>query len=226
MDLQILFEDDTMLVCNKPTGVLAQSGKSFEVDMVSALMTYRRQKGEDTFIGVINRLDRQVSGLMLFAKTKAAAASLNKLMQQNSFNKYYYAVVCGKPDEIKGTFVDYLLKDGKSNASAVVTKDLKDAKRAELEYEVIKSISYEGTDQIITLVRIHLITGRHHQIRVQFASRGLYLVGDAKYGLKNHPINEIANAAKDGIALCAYSMQIGKRLFEVEPKDLIFKLFV
>ena len=225
MELQILFEDDTMLVCNKPTGVLAQSGKSFEVDMVSALMTYRRQKGEDTFIGVINRLDRQVSGLMLFAKTKAAAASLNKLMQQNSFNKNYYAVICGRPDEAKGIFVDYLLKDGKTNTSAVVTKELKDAKRAELEYEVIKSISLEGMGQIITLVRIHLITGRHHQIRVQFASRGFYLVGDVKYGLKNHVINEILNTSKDGIALCAYSLQIGKRLFEIEPEERIFKLF-
>ena len=221
MNLQIIYEDDKMFVCNKPTGVLAQSGKSFDVDMVSALMTYRKKKGEDTFVGVINRLDRQVSGLMVFAKTKEEAAILNKLMQHNEFNKYYYAVVCGKPVNDKGSFVDYLLKDGKANTSTVVSKDIKDAKRAELEYEVIKTIVDKSTGKNLTLVKIHLITGRHHQIRVQFAIRGLALVGDTKYGdSSNKSIN-----SPDGISLFAYSLQIGKRKFEIKPEGSIFKLF-
>ena len=218
MDLQIIYEDNKMIVCNKPTGVLAQSGKSFAVDMVSALMTYRRKKGEDTFIGVINRLDRQVSGLMLFAKTKDEAARLNKLMQQNSFNKHYYAVVCGKPQDDKGTFVDYLLKDGRSNTSSVVSKDTKDAKRAELEYQVLESITEANTGRIITLVRIHLITGRHHQIRVQFAQRGMILIGDTKY-------SDARSESNEGIALCAYSLEIAKQHFEIEPKEAIFAIF-
>lgn len=218
MDLQIIYEDNKMIVCNKPIGVLAQSGKSFDVDMVSALMTYRRKKGEDTFIGVINRLDRQVSGLMLFAKTKDEAARLNKLMQQNSFNKHYYAVVCGKPQDNKGTFVDYLLKDGRSNTSSVVSKDTKDAKRAELEYQVLESITEANTGRVITLVKIHLITGRHHQIRVQFAQRGMSLIGDTKY-------SDARSESNEGIALCAYSLEIGKQHFEIEPKDAIFAKF-
>lgn len=221
MELQILYEDDKRIVCNKAAGILAQSGKSFEVDMVSALMSYRKKKGEDTFIGVINRLDRQVSGIMVFAKTKEEAAILNRLMQEKSFEKHYYAVVCGKLVEETGTFVDYLLKDGKNNTSVVVPQGRKDAKRAELEYEVIKSIADENTGKEFTLVKIHLITGRHHQIRIQFASRGLALVGDSKYGDgDNKRINSY-----DGIALCAYSLQIGKQKFEIEPEGSIFKMF-
>ena len=228
MNLQIIYEDDKMFVCNKPTGVLAQSGKSFDVDMVSALMTYRKKKGEDTFVGVINRLDRQVSGLMVFAKTKEEAATLNKLMQKNEFNKYYYAVVCGKPVNDKGSFVDYLLKDGKANTSTVVSKDIKDAKRAELEYEVIKTIVDENTGKNLTLVKIHLITGRHHQIRVQFATRGLVLEGDSKYKDTDNSIHKICGTVtndSNGIALCAYSLQIGKQKFEINPEASIFKLF-
>jgi len=228
MNLQIIYEDDKMFVCNKPTGVLAQSGKSFDVDMVSALMTYRKKKGEDTFVGVINRLDRQVSGLMVFAKTKEEAAILNKLMQHNEFNKYYYAVVCGKPVNDKGSFVDYLLKDGKANTSTVVSKDIKDAKRAELEYEVIKTIVDENTGKNLTLVKIHLITGRHHQIRVQFATRGLVLEGDSKYKDTDNSIHKICGTVtndSNGIALCAYSLQIGKQKFEINPEASIFKLF-
>jgi len=227
--LQIIYEDNKMFVCNKPTGVLAQSGKSFDVDMVSALMTYRKKKGEDTFIGVINRLDRQVSGLMVFAKTKQEAAILNKCMQHNEFNKYYYAVVFGKPVDNKGIFVDYLLKDGKTNTSIVASQDSKDAKRAELEYEVIKSIIDENTGNNLTLVKIHLITGRHHQIRVQFSMRGLALVGDTKYGCSDDiSMNDKSFTHKtcaDGIALCAYALQIGKQKFEINPEESIFKLF-
>jgi len=220
-NLQIIYEDAKMLVCNKPTGVLAQSGKSFDVDMVSALMTYKKMKGEDTFVGVINRLDRQVGGLMVFAKTKEQAAILNKLMQQDEFNKHYYAVVCGRPVDDKGTFVDYLLKDGRTNTSAVSSKDNKDAKRAELEYEVIQTIIDQKTSKNLTLVKIHLITGRHHQIRIQFATRGLALVGDNKYG---DSCNMIINSS-NGIGLFAYSLQIGKQEFEIKPEGSIFKLF-
>lgn len=221
MELQILYEDDKMIVCNKAAGILAQSGKSFDMDMVSALMSYRKKKGEDTFIGVINRLDRQVSGLMVFAKTKEEAAILNKLMQINSFEKHYYAVICGKLTEDTGTFVDYLLKNSKNNISAVVPQGRKDAKRAELEYEVIKCIVDENNGKEFTLVKVHLITGRHHQIRIQFASRGLALVGDSKYG----DADNIRMNNYEGIALCAYSLQIGKQKFEIEPEGSIFKMF-
>lgn len=219
-NFQVIYEDDKMIVCNKPTGMLAQGAKSFDVDMVSALMTYRKKKGEDTFIGVINRLDRQVSGIMVFAKTKEQAAKLNKLMQQKSFDKQYYAVVCGKPKEPTGTFVDYLIKDARMNKSEIVGKEIIGAKRAELSYEVMKTIVYEANGEELTLVKVQLITGRHHQIRVQFASRGLALIGDNKYAK-----SDMGGYNSKGIALCAYALHIGKQSFEIVPDDPVFKLF-
>lgn len=198
----IIYEDQDMIICHKQPGWLSQSDKSFAVDMVSALRAYRVQKKEDSYIGIINRLDRPVSGLVLFAKTPQAAGNLTRKMQQNHINKYYYAVVCGKLPEKTGTLVDYLVKDGKTNTSRVIT-NTKEGKRAELEYEVLKEI--DG----LSLVRIHLKTGRHHQIRVQFASRGLPLLGDSKY---NPQAGEHCN-----IALCAYRLELLNRVFEVKP---------
>lgn len=96
--------------CRKPAGVLTQSARSFDTDLVSEVLTYRRSKKETAYAAVINRLDRPVGGLVLFAKTKQAAARLSKEMQQNTLNKQYYALICGKPEQSKGTFVDYLQK--------------------------------------------------------------------------------------------------------------------
>lgn len=217
---EIIYEDKEMLVCSKPAGMLAQSGKSFDVDLVSALMTYRRKKGEDAYIAVINRLDRPVSGLMVFAKNSKSAAKLSKMLQQDTFNKQYYAVICGKPDQKTGTFVDYLLKDAKSNTSKVVSQEVKGAKRCELTYETIDEIFDEETGKNLSLVRIHLITGRHHQIRVQFTARNLALAGDGKYG------GEEALKAKDrSIALCAYSLDIQDRHYEIKPEGEFFGRF-
>lgn len=218
-DLDIIYEDDNMMICNKPSGVLAQGDKSFDVDMVSRCLTYRRQKGEEAYVAVINRLDRPVSGLMVFAKNKKTAAVLSAALQKDTFNKQYYAVVCGKPKEDKGLFVDYLLKDGKTNSSKVVLESTTGSKKAELEYETIQTLEDE-LGNVLTLVRIHLITGRHHQIRVQFASRGLPLLGDVKYG------GEAANIAKESnaheLALCAYSLSVAGKKFEIKPQGKIF----
>lgn len=221
-EYKIIFEDDKMLICDKPAGVLAQSGKSFDVDMVSALMMYRRKKGESAYIGVINRLDRPVSGLMVFAKTQQEASHLNKMLQQNTFNKQYYAVVCGKPAAKKATLVDYLLKDAKANISSVVAEGTKDAKKSELEYEVIAEAVQEETQMPISLIKIHLITGRHHQIRVQFASRSMPLLGDTKYATKS--LGGSAGNTRS-IALCAYALDIASKHFEVIPDGPYFEQF-
>lgn len=207
----IIYEDKDMIICHKQSGWLSQSDKSFAVDMVSALRAYRSRKGEDSYIAVINRLDRPVSGLVLFAKNPKSAAKLTAKMQQNHINKYYYAVVCGKLSEKSGTFVDYLVKDGKTNISRVTT-NIKEGKRAELEYEVLCEKEEHS------LVRIHLKTGRHHQIRVQFASRGLPLLGDFKY---NPMVKENGN-----IALCAYRLEISNQVFEVKPLGQEFSEFL
>lgn len=220
--LRIIYEDQNKIIVFKPAGVLTQSGKSFDADLVSQVLTYRRRKGEDTYAAVINRLDRPVSGLVLFAKNRQEAARLSSLLQKDAFNKLYYAVLCGKPQEEKGFLVDYLLKDGKNNVSKVVSKDTPGAKRAELEYETLEH--YSG----LTLVRVHLITGRHHQIRVQFASRNLPLLGDTKYGgTKGKQIQEkLQNSTKRPIgrfetALCAYALTVDGKQYETQrPWDL------
>lgn len=207
----IIYEDKDMIICHKQSGWLSQSDKSFAVDMVSALRAYRTGRGEDSYIAVINRLDRPVSGLVLFAKNPGAAAKLTAKMQQNQINKYYYAVVCGKLSQKSGTFVDYLVKDGKTNTSRVTT-NTKEGKRAKLEYDVL------GEKDGHSLVRIHLRTGRHHQIRVQFASRGLPLLGDFKY---NPMVRGNGN-----IALCAYRLEISNQVFEVKPLGQEFSEFL
>ena len=213
MKPDIIYEDDGMIICRKPAGVLAQGSRSFDADMVSMLMTYRRKKGEDTYIGVINRLDRPVEGLMVFAKSSRDAARLNRLMQQDTFNKTYIAVVWGCIDAVEGTLTDYLVKDAGSNTSHVASEGEPGAKRAELNYRVIGSL--DG----MSVVRIQLVTGRHHQIRVQFASRGHALVGDAKYGSNSNIAGKLV-LANGQIALCACAVDVAGRHYETKPSFL------
>lgn len=214
--LDIVFENDRMIIVNKPAGVLTQSSKSLEPDLTGMVMTYERSCGKEPYAAVINRLDRPVSGLVLFAKNKKEAARLSKMMQENTFDKQYMAVVCGKPDDAKGMFVDYLVKDGKSNISRAADKNDKDAKEAKLEYEVVERLSDE-----YTLVKIHLITGRHHQIRLQFALRGMPILGDTKYADSDNKKNEFPVKLKPReIALCACSLTIDNKKYEIKPDFL------
>lgn len=221
--MNIVYENDEILVVNKPSGKLTQGDKSFDVDLASEVMTYRRKKGEEPYGAVINRLDRPVSGLVLFAKNKKKAAQLSKLLAGETFNKQYYAVACGRPASKKGVFTDYLLKDGKLNQSKVVPKGTDGSKEAKLEYEVVGEVQID--DMVLTMLRIHLITGRHHQIRVQFASRGLPLAGDVKYGedtvkdiMENGRITVGGKklAGRNEIALCAYSLTAEGKTYTVE----------
>ena len=153
--MKIIYEDAEKLIVEKPAGMLTQSARSFDTDLVSEVLTYRRSKKETAYAAVINRLDRPVGGLVLFAKTKQAAARLSKQMQQDTLNKQYYALICGKPEQSKGMFVDYLQKDAKANVSKVVSKESKEAKRAELEYEVLKTMyAGEGENEPVTLLKI------------------------------------------------------------------------
>lgn len=210
----IIFENEEYIVYNKPAGMLVQSNKSFDVDLVSLLMTYLAQKGEKTQISVINRLDRPVSGLVLLAKNKEAASKLSKELAAGRIEKKYMAVIHGELPEKTGTFTDYLLKDSKNNMSRVVSDKVKDAKKAVLEYEVLK------TEQALSLVCIRLITGRHHQIRVQFASRGHALYGDTKYN------SNLAHAEdRVPVALCSFQMSFLGRTFTIEPQGGAFEYF-
>lgn len=194
--LDIIMEDEHILVVRKPAGVESQSGKTFAMDLASEIKNYLTRKSKDkkpAYVGVIHRLDRPVSGVMVYAKTKQAAAKLSKQVQDGTMEKYYYALLCGKPEE-KGQLIDYLLTDKKTNMTQVVEKDTIGAKYAKLTYEIcpiddwkdgkILRMKYPEETKGTTLVKVHLITGRQHQIRVQFSNNHTPLFGDTKYNPK------------------------------------------
>ena len=176
------------------------------IEKVNLSNTSIEKVNEYKEVAVINRLDRPVSGLVLFAKNKKEASRLSSLMQEEGFCKQYYAVCCGKLPDKNGEFVDYLLKDGKNNVSKVVKEGTAGAKYAKLLYETLKEI--EKDDKVYTLVKVTLITGRHHQIRVQFAHRNHPLLGDTKYG------DERFN---NEIALCAAFLSVDGHEYSIEP---------
>ena len=193
--MKILYEDDAIIVCVKEAGVATQTKQIGQKDMESMLKTYRMQKGEPAYIGVVHRLDQPVSGVMVFAKTKEVAADLSRQVATKAADKFYYALTDGVPDKKSGNLEDYLLRDGKTNTSKVVSSQTNGAKRAELFYEVLEQ------NETKALLKIKLATGRHHQIRVQMANAGWPLVGDRKYNFK-----ENLKQNREAMCLCSYKL--------------------
>lgn len=221
MGLNILFEDDHLLVVKKDAGIPVQAGKLRMMDLQGLIKNelYRRnRKGGEPYLGLIHRLDQPVEGVMVFAKTPFAAGALSEQVTDGRMKKHYLALLCGKPSEDSGKLVDYLVKDGRTNTSSVVKEQNKDAKRAELNYQVLKR--YEDT----TLVEVELITGRHHQIRVQMANAGWSLYGDTKYNPQFQEVTEHVQTA-----LCAYKLSFvhpkTKKVMEfcIEPDNSMLK---
>lgn len=193
MQPMILYEDSFLLCVIKPSGMPAQPDKTGDMD----ILTFLQQKEKSNAIGLIHRLDRPVGGVMLFAKTKEAEGILSQMVQKKQIKKEYFAVVCGKANE-KENLEDYLLKNGRTNLSSVVDKNTKGAKKAVLSYDR-KEVLEEG-DCFLSLLKIELETGRHHQIRVQLSQRGLPIWGDQKY----NTIQKMKKGTK--IALWSYSL--------------------
>lgn len=182
----ILYEDDCLIVCRKPAGVATQSRRIQDADMESLLKNHlafsarstaaaQRKKGAP-YLAVIHRLDQPVEGLLVFAKTPAAAAGLNRQLTGSGFGKYYLALVHGVPPLPEGDLKNYLIKDSGRNLSRVCSGDTPGARSARLHYRTERS---DGSE---TLLSIRLETGRHHQIRVQMAAMGCPIAGDRKYG--------------------------------------------
>ncbi len=170
MDIEILFEDKYLLFAVKPVGVLSQKGSGENmIDLLS------EGRGE---VYPVHRLDTAVGGVMVFAKTPQSAAKLSDLVSKNEIEKQYLAVLQGTPEKECDTLLDLLFKDSRKNKSFVVKRERKGVKKASLEYNLIAS------KDDLSLVKVKLHTGRTHQIRVQFASRKLPLLGDGKYGSK------------------------------------------
>ncbi len=185
MKVDILYEDSDILVCVKPYGVPVQGDKTRDTDMLTYLknLIYERdQMEEEPYLAIIHRLDRPVGGVIVFAKNQAAAANLSDQIQDGNVIKYYQAVLTGELQDDVGTMTDYLLKDGKTNTTKIVDKGVKGAKKAVLDYEVLDV--FETDNGVLTYVLVQLITGRHHQIRVQMAGRNAGIYGDTKYNPK------------------------------------------
>ena len=181
--LKILEEDNHIIVVEKPVNVPSQQDKTGDMDMLEIIKKYLKStynKPGNVYLGLVHRLDRPVGGVMVFAKTSKAASRLSEEIRNKKFEKVYLAIIDGKLEKKQGVLEDYLLKNQKTNTSKVVSENVKNSKYAKLEYEVLM---YQ--DEIdLSVVKIKLHTGRHHQIRVQFASRGHSLYGDQKYGTR------------------------------------------
>ncbi len=176
MTAEIIFEDNSIIVCRKPAGMPTETARAREMDLVSFLRNERARRGEEPWIGLVTRLDQPVEGLIVCAKTPKAAAALTASQQAGRWTKQYEALVCKTVPEGRHRLEDYLLRDGRTNTSRVVPKGTKGAKRAALTWECLEAGS--GMSRI----RVTLETGRHHQIRVQMSNAGFPLLGDRKYG--------------------------------------------
>lgn len=214
--INIIFEDNHLLVVEKPINMPVQKDDSGDLDFLTVLKNYIKEKYHkpgNVFLGLVHRLDRPVGGIMVFAKTSKCASRLSEQIRNKTFQKIYYAVVSGKIIE-NGLMEDYILKNKKTNIVEVNKK----GKKASLYFELIK---YQNG---LSLVRINLKTGRSHQIRVQFASRGYPLYGDHKYNNKNVKNSQIALFAKE----LSFTHPITKELMHFSldlPKRYPFSLF-
>jgi 23S rRNA pseudouridine1911/1915/1917 synthase len=179
MAIDVLYEDNHLIAVNKPAGALSQGDKTGDAPLLEEVREYIRvkyRKPGDVFLGLIHRIDRPVSGVLLFARTSKALTRMNKMFQDKEVQKTYWAVVCKKPVPAEGQLNDFLVKDSKKNKSFVVKQGQKGAKAASLSYRLLFSL------ENYHLIEVKPYTGRPHQIRVQLANIGAVIKGDLKYG--------------------------------------------
>ncbi|PRY16455.1 ribosomal large subunit pseudouridine synthase D [Pontibacter ummariensis] len=177
--LDVLFEDNHILAVNKPAGLLVhgdETGDTTLADLAKAYLKQKYNKPGNVFIGVVHRLDRPVSGVVLLAKTSKALRRLNELFRSKKTKKTYWAVVQNQPQQEQGTLVHWLVKDSAKNQTKAFAKENKSGQRSELHYRLLNKHAGKY------LLEVNPITGRSHQIRVQLASMRCPILGDLKYG--------------------------------------------
>ena len=196
--LNVLYEDNHIIVVVKPVNIPSQGDKTGDEDMLTIIKEYIKEKYNkpgEVYLGLIHRLDRPTGGVMVFARTSKAASRLSEQVREKTMHKKYLCIVDGKMESNTGSMRDYLLKNEKTNTSKVVKEGTKNAKEALLDYEVVKY-----NDEInMSVVKVDLHTGRHHQIRVQLSHAGHSIFGDQKYGTRGQGKQ---------IALWAYELTI------------------
>ena len=211
-NLKVIYEDNHIIVVEKKPNIPSQSDKTGDIDMLTIVKEYIKEKYNkpgNVYLGLVHRLDRPVGGIMIFAKTSKSASRLSNQVREKIFKKEYLAVVDGKPEPKSGTLEDYLYKDERNNISKVVKKEKKNAKLAKLDYELVKYNEMKN----LSLLKINLHTGRHHQIRVQLSNFGHSIYGDQKYGKRGKGKQ---------IALWAYELTIQH---PVSKEEMTFRCF-
>ncbi len=178
-DLEILYEDNHIIIVNKRVGDISQGDKTGDTPLSEIVKDYLKKKYNKpgkVFLGVVHRLDRPTSGVIVFARTSKALERLNKMLREKQLKKTYWALVKNKPSKPQDTLVHYLKKNPKNNKSTTFVKPTDGSKKAILHYKIIKEL------ETYILLEIDLETGRHHQIRAQLAAIGCPIKGDLKYG--------------------------------------------
>jgi len=219
-NLQVLFEDNHMIVINKRVGDIVQGDKTGDKplsEVVKSFIKEKYNKPGNVFLGVVHRLDRPTSGIVIFARTSKALTRLNEAFRKKEIQKTYWAVVKNPVLEKEGTLINYLIKNPKNNKSTAYSSEKKGTKRAVLHYKTIT------THTNYSILEIDLETGRHHQIRVQLSHIGLPIKGDLKYGFNR--------SNKDGGILLhareiVFTHPVTKKTTRVTaptPKDVLWK---
>jgi 23S rRNA pseudouridine1911/1915/1917 synthase len=178
-NIEILFEDNHIIIVNKKTGDLVQGDKTGDAPLSDILKTYIKDKYNkpgNVYLGVVHRLDRPTTGIVIFAKTSKALERLNEMLRKKEINKTYWAVVKNKPSKNADTLVNFLKKNPKNNKATVYNKEAAETKKAILHYKLMKTLDNYH------LLEIDLETGRHHQIRAQLSNINCPIKGDLKYG--------------------------------------------
>ena len=208
--LNVIYEDNHIIVVEKIPNIPSQGDKTGDVDMLTLIKNYIKEKYNkpgNVYLGLVHRLDRPVGGVMVFAKTSKAASRLSEEVRTKQIQKEYLVVVDGRFEKQKDILEDYLVKNGKTNMSKVVKETTNNSKYAKLDYEELKY--NEEID--LSVLKVNLHTGRHHQIRVQLSHCGHSIFGDQKYGTRGQGKQ---------IALWAYKLTI---IHPISKKEMIFK---
>jgi 23S rRNA pseudouridine1911/1915/1917 synthase len=208
--MTVIYEDNHIIVVNKSSSEIVQGDKTGDTPLSETVKQYLKEKYNkpgNVFLGVVHRLDRPVSGIVLFAKTSKALPRLNEMFKNSEVKKTYWAIVKNCPKETEGELVHYLVRNEKQNKSYAYDKEVKDSKKAILDYKLI------GHSQNYYLLEVHLHTGRHHQIRCQLAKMGCPIKGDLKYGSpRSNPDGSICLHSRK----VSFIHPVSKELIELE----------